>query len=396
MILPNYIWTLVRLEARVLLQNRMACVVIVLILIAAVMLRFQKTNTDANLTTSSKEVCYVMYWQQDDWVRRLQVAAQAEKRNGGLSIEVIPAAELTDTDGVIRYPPQAHSIQLRPIQPTDETTDEADVKMKGETPGILTVDGREGWLIWYWYSGSDAAAILPYAQWFQHVTHEHFNGKLQWHERASPLEPQLTVFGRQTRVAINSLLKPDQLGIGLIWLTVFFVACHLSKLSIAQNLAQKNVHTLAVTPAGWNGPAIANGLFYGLLAFVLATTVAVILSASAIMTLRFWITISCATLVYLGVGLTIASCSKSVASASVGTIVYFAFSGLAYAIASALPSSTATLVAPLVSADATILTSMSKFGFDTPFDGTIVLAMIAWSCVWLVIGALSYRQLRRN
>lgn len=366
----NCIWTLVRLEARVLCQNRMACVVILFILIAATMLRFQ----EANQHPSSQEVCYVLYWQEDDWIRRLQTAARAARKSGGLSIEVISVADLTGTDGVIRYPPKSHSIQLRPIEPTD--------------------DGRGGWLIWYWYSGTDAAAIFPYLQWFQQVTHEHFNDRLRWHERASPMHPQLALFGHQTHVAIDSFLKPDRIGVALIWLTIFFAGCHLSKLSLAQGLATKTIHSLAVTPAGWNGPVIAIGLFYGSIAVVLATAVAAIQCPEALTSFRFWITILCATLSYLGVGLTIASWCGSVASASVGTVVYFAFSGMMYAIACSLPPSVASVVAPLASADAAILTSVMQFGFDTPHDGGVILAMVVWSAVWQLIGAQSYRRLR--
>ncbi len=347
--------------------------VILFVLFVATMLRFQ----EANQYPSAQEVCYVLYWQEDDWIRRLQTAARLAKESDCLSIEVVPAADLTGTDGIIRYPPESHSIQLRPIKPTD--------------------DGRDGWLVWYWYSGTDAAAIFPYVQWFQKVTHEHFNDRLRWHEHASPMRPELDAFGHQTHVAVDSFLKSDRIGVALVWLTTFFAGCHLSKLSLAQGLTARTIHSLAVTPAGWCGPAIANGLFYGLVAVALATTVTAIQCPEALASLRFWITTLCATLAYLGVGLTIASWCGSVASASVGTVVYFAFSGVTYATACSLPPSVASTVAPLASADAAILSSMADFGlgFDTPIDGGVMLALVVWSAFWQVIGTLSYRRLRR-
>jgi len=167
------LWTLVRHEARVLAQNQMACVVILLTLIAAAFVRIDRAKHPLTL----REVCYVVYWQKNDWVRRLESAAERVDDSQRLRIEVVPAARLTGTDGTIRYPRGSHSIQLRPTQPTPNE--------------------RGGWLIWYWYSGRDPSVLWPYAQWFQQVTLEHFSDGVRWREQASPLRPELVLLGKK-------------------------------------------------------------------------------------------------------------------------------------------------------------------------------------------------------
>ncbi len=373
-LLPNSVRPLVHLEWRNFRRNWMACAVLLMILFVAGMVRV-KADTQQSL---GGPVCYVVYWEKNDWVSRLETAARAARDERGLQIEVVPVEKLSDSDGIIRYPPGSHSIQLRPL----------DASSAGE---------RGGWLIWYWYSGSDAATILPYVQWFQRVTHAHFNQGIAWHEQTSPLRPEFVVFGKNTRVAVDSVANPDRTSIALIWMALFFVACHLSKLSLVESLCARTLHSLVVTPAGWQAPGIANRLFYGLLALLLAGCSAAILKPELLTSAPFWLTALCGICIYLGVSFTIAAWCSSVSSAAVATGVYLGVSGLLYAAAASLPGTLGTILPTCISAEAALFSALNQLA--TPGESTIgistIAAMLLWAIAWQITGELSYRRLRR-
>ena len=175
---------LLRHELRLLLQNRVACVIVVAILATAGMSRFDENFADHD----PRDTCYIVYWQEDDWVRRLQQAAQEVESPEGPHIRVVAVEQQIDAGGMIRYPPGSHSIQLRP-----------------HAPGP---DGQERFLIWYWHDGDDASVLWPYAQWFWRVTREHFGPGIDWTERVSSLRPELVVPGmEEMRVPVDSLFE---------------------------------------------------------------------------------------------------------------------------------------------------------------------------------------------
>ena len=128
---------LLRHEARSLWQNRTACVVLALVLLTAVFLRVDGHRRPQ----LPEEVCYVLYWEADALVRHLAAEAAVAREQSELRIEVAPADRFADKDGIIRYPPGAHSIQLRSREGTS--------------------GGPRDRVIQYWYSGADPAAIWP-------------------------------------------------------------------------------------------------------------------------------------------------------------------------------------------------------------------------------------------
>ena len=103
----------------------------------------------------------------------------------------------------------------------------------------------------------------------------------------------------------------------------------------------------------------------------------------------------CATLIYLGIGLTIASRSGSIASASLGTMVYLAVSGMLYAAASVLPLGWGTILPTCASPDAAIVSAFDALwnaGF-TRANLHLLPALLIWAAVWQFVGWRSYRRL---
>ncbi len=354
---------LVQHELRILWQNRMACVVLAMTLLTAIFLRIDRNRTPP----AARDVCYILYWNDDDFVEELRKQVVDPEQTGGLKFEVLPAAALTGADGIIRYPPGSHSIQLRSPER----------------------------VVWYWHSGSDPAAMWPHIEWFQQAAMRHFGRHAGWRVQTSPMKPELLVVGKQTRVTLESIREPEVMDAALVWLVIFFAACHLPKLSLAESIANRTLVSIVVTPAGWAGQARAIQFFYGLLALLSAIVIAAILRPSALASGTFWSATLFAIILYLGVAFTIGTWCRSVASASIGTMVYLTASGIVYALvigaARIFDGTPATTLVPEAGLLESLQQSWGEGGAIRPFT---LAGLMCWAVIWSALGEISYRRIQ--
>lgn len=349
-------------EARVLRQNRLACVVLAMLPLVALFLRIDRERTPP----AAKGVCYVLYWAEDEFVRFLRREAADPKLNGDLKIEIQPAGALTGDDGMIRYPPGSHSIQLR-------------------TPERV---------VWYWHSGSDPAAMWPCIEWFQRAALRHFGSHGDWQVQTSSMRPEFVVLGKQTRITWDSIRNPDVMDPLLVWLGMFFAACHLPKLSLAESIAARTLLSIAVTPAGFPGAARAMLWFYGSVALGVTAATAAILRPDMLNQLTFWASCICSTVLYLGVAFAVGSACRSVASASIGTMVYLAASGLWYALVMGASRFVGGVPATTLVPEAAFLELLQSV-WNGQSGSIISLASVAcWAVFWSAIGEISYRRMQ--
>jgi hypothetical protein len=362
---------LVQHELRILLQNRMACVVILLTFATASFLRIDRNRQP----TVPRDTCYVLYWQEEEFVEHLKRAARGAQTDRGLAIEVLPADNFSGEDGIIRYPPGSHSIQLR---------------TREQSPG-----NQRDRVIIYWYSGADPAAMWPYIEWFQQAAFEHLDEGIGWEVQTKPLHQELVVLGRQTRMTLEAFRRPGPTDTALLWGLLFFSACHLPKLSLAESVAGKMIVSLAVTPAGIKGVVRAQGIFYGILTLGLSAGIAAILNPAALLNAAFWLTVACAVVLYLGVALVIGFWSRSVASASVGTIVYFLASAVAYVILNRLTGPSAGLSAASFIAEAGLIDALTHVWEGEKIANSLprLIGPAAWAVIWQVAGRISLRRI---
>ena len=129
--------TLILYKLRLLAHNRPACLVLLGILASAVAIRLSCTQADL----PAIDTCYVVYWEQNSWIRHLEKAANEALLEHNLRTEVVPVEQVTPDDSVIRYPHGVNSIQIPPLRQHATEPD--------------------GWFVWYWYAGSDPARLLP-------------------------------------------------------------------------------------------------------------------------------------------------------------------------------------------------------------------------------------------
>jgi hypothetical protein len=209
------------------------------------------------------------------------------------------------------------------------------------------------------------------------------------------MKPELVVVGKQTRVTLESIREPDVMDAALVWLVIFFAACHLPKLSLAESIANRTLVSIVVTPAGWAGQARAIQFFYGLLALLCAISITAILRPSALTSGTFWSASVFAIFLYLGVAFTIGTWCRSVASASIGTMVYLAASGLVYALvigaARIFGGTPATTLVPEAGLLESLQQSWGEGGAIRPFT---LAGLMCWAVIWSALGEISYRRIQ--
>ena len=152
-----------------------------------------------------------------------------------------------------------------------------------------------------------------------------------------PLRPELVLLGEERHITVDSLLEPQRMDAALLWLVLFFTAFHLPNLSLAESRAGRTIDALVVTSA-----EAMNAL----------------LNPTVLLSFGFWLTIGCCTLIYLGVSFVIASWSGSVASASIGAMIYLFCSGLLFTATNLLPDPFGTMLSQYAFAEGSILQSL--------------------------------------
>ena len=394
--------TLLALEARALRRNRMACAVLALAVVAAVSLRLGRDR----LAALGRETCYLVYWERDAWVTRLEAAVRNDNLNG-LPIRVVHVAELAEDDGTIRYPPGVHSIQLRqrnsanPTAPDRGPTWPVSVGGDGDHSGLpesglqeqTTCERR--WTVWFWHSGNDPAALWPYSQWFWRVTAEHFGDGIEFEPRSSPLRPEAALGDGTLRLTLSAPGGPEWIELGLVWTVVLFTACHLAAQSLAEERTSRTIESVVVTPAGWQGARLAKSLFYGGLAVALGAVVTAVLHAAALRTAAFWFGLGTATLVSLGVGTLAGSRCRTVTAAGAATIVYVAFAGVLFVLAEQLPSGTNAGLGSMLSFERSLL-HLWRMAWNAEASAPLAASvpLVLWACVWQAAGARAFQRLR--
>jgi hypothetical protein len=348
------ILALIELQLRMLTSNRAACLVLVLVVAAAALAGRQKPSPHEG-------VCYVLYWREDPWVARLRAEVPPPDRHG-LRIAVRPVAEFADSRGLISYPNGTHSIQLRP---PDES--------------------RRQWLIWYWYSGSNPEVLSDAVAWFWKVTQDHFCSEAPLEVRVSPLKPSIRWID-SVRMPLD-LLSQEWTKRLFVFVGLFFCGCYLPALSLAQQREHGTIASLIATPVGWQGLALAMGLFH------VALTVLVVAAVIAMVDLdvvpaELGFAVFLGAVAYLGVGLTLGSWCGSVASASAALTLYLLISGSAVAVAHVLPGHWTAPIAR-ASLESNLLGALMN-GAGGGW-ATIVCRLAIWASLMQLVGCRSIR-----
>jgi len=308
--------------------------------------------------------CYVVYWREDAWIQRLKSELE-QRAEDGPPIEIVPVDQFVDAEGLVRYPPGTHSIQVRSPE-----------------------DTRDHWVIWCWYSGSDPSVLDEPTAWFWEVTRDHFGDALPVEVKYSSLNPQIVP---PLDLADSWLASFRQITLWSValWLALVFCACYLPALSLGQQHESQAIISLATTPVGWSGAVLATMLFHG----VISAIVAVLVAQRVQHGFALLPSVLLATIAYSGVGLSIGCCARSTASASGGVILYGLASG-------AIAAGAHFVWSPLATVLRTFSVEVSLFEYlresDSPGNLASMAGLLLSAILWQILALLSCWMRRRR
>lgn len=284
------------MQLRRLLSNRSA-------FLAMLMLAFAGAWIGSIAPQQSASTCYVVYWQEDGWVQYLKSNLP---ENDEVKVQVVPAKQFVNAQGMVSYPPGTQSIQLRP--PSNQS---------------------KHWTVWCWCDRSPDE-LEEATQWFWKTSREYFGERLPIEVRTSSfLHTQHPVFS-----SLRKLMPQSRLGNGitaiLLLSTVLFCAAYIPTAHIAEQIHDGVLPTILTKPvsiAHWIG---AVSLFHIVLTALIAAPAIVFTSWPSGIT-QLCIASSLMAIGYCGLSIAASFCSRSVANSTSLILLYFLFSSLALA-----------------------------------------------------------------
>ena len=284
---------IVRVQLRRLLDNRSACLTLLLLAIGGAWIGTSKTQAETS------RVCFVLYWQEDGWVRHLR---ENLPPGDELGVQVVSVDEFVDDQGLISYPPGSQSIQLRPPK-----------------------ESSDPWTVWCWHDGNleDFAAAT---QWFWKTSRNYWKDRLPIEVRTSSLTAQ----EHPAFAAVRKLLPANQKGIAAMVLlsSTLFCAVFMHTTHLAEQIHDRVLPTVLTKPVSIWTWIRAVSLFHLLLTGVVTAPMIIC---------NWWqegmLQAVAATMVmaigYCGLSCAVAFSSRSVTNSTNLLFVYFVISFLA-------------------------------------------------------------------
>lgn len=354
-------FALIAIEWRIIRQNSVGLLMIVLLVLAAVAERAADIAAE-----SLPSICYIVYWKEDPWVEYLK-QNRSSFRSTTTEIEIVPAEQLLmPPEQLLVYPNGAMSIQLR---------------FEGQRDGI------DQWRIWYW-SRDSAEELNDVNEWFWDVTNRHFQTSPAFQVRYSTLQqlgpgqedrlrPAFTEGEQKSLLVLASLLLPI-----LYWMTISF----------AEQRLDGTLASLALCPTGWQGMLRVKCGLYVCMAVIATTLVGWILriwSFDAPPSLLTWLLVPFAAITYVGLGLTIAISFRTVTATGMGVGGMLAVMTSAIALCHLFPDWAIGQWLRMVSLEECLVTSFETGRLTT---GSLLVA-IGWGLMGLILFRSAARRL---
>lgn len=254
-------------------------------------------------------VCYVLYWEEDAFVRHL--AAQHET---GLDIRVLPVEELSDRNGMIQYPGDIRrrtilSIQIRPghWEP---------VAGQHFAP-VAPPPSPPKYKVWYWYSEGRAEALLPFRDWFNAQMRGFYGNQPVIAEADGVLQTEL-----------GPILPLHRILTALVTAAVYLVCFHLNILITSEERERRVLLAQMLTPVSVGDVLAAKVCFYVPATLMLAGVILAVNYPIALGRPAFWLTMIAACVAYLSIGLIISSLARTQSEAGLTALAYFMIVGI--------------------------------------------------------------------
>ena len=248
------------------------------------------------------EASWVVYWEDDDWVKHLRRRAPAE-----LGIRFIAAKEV----GAGGYPPNVCVIEMRPAR---FFADRQQVRRP----------------VHYRYPGANPNVLWPVNRWFLSASLEHFGKMPQFFETIQPLAPPAGGGDAREalkRVTVADILSLSLLGTALLTTILFFSACGLLVSLTAQERERGALRALLLTPASYFEFVLSKMVVHIGLALATSALVMAALQPAVLRSLLFWATMVSLSCGYFAVGLLIAAFARNQAAPNLLSFGYLMLIG---------------------------------------------------------------------
>jgi hypothetical protein len=328
--------TLVVKEALRLATNRGAIVLAALLVAAAGLLAAFDPGGE-RLVSSPRPVeqFWVDYWRDGPWVKYLKAHVPDELRP-----RVYFRAEAAiprDRGGTLQYVAGEGAVQLRPA--SDGSGDQ--------------------YVVWFWYSGGDPAALAPYEEWFWRETRQFFHeqavkalpadrqeearrllpppattdaGRLfaelerQYRDRLSaiaapgpaPMLPELEV----RRSVLRTIDVRSAVATALVLFSLFFACVYVQSSLTCEERERGVLLAQAISPATAAEIVAAKATVFAGGGLLLGALLAGICQPTVLAMPFFWLALAAAAAGLLGVGLVIASLARTQRAAGVAALGY--------------------------------------------------------------------------
>jgi len=290
------------LEFRLLLRNGPACLVLLLGLAGSLLWGWR----DQPGQPAPQPTCYLLYWREDAFLERLRSLRPEPEQLGGLRLEIVPVQRFTRANGLIEYPLGAHSLQLRPQDRSGRT-----------------------WLVWGWYSGRDPKVLDPVFRWLWQASDAHFGTGPRIEVRVDSLRPTWSEHDWLNHAAESiAWAQRQDLAAILAGGLLFYTACHLLAVSLAEARFEGTWTSIAVSPAGWSGAVWSKASFHGLLASGMLLTLAVCLRSEVLRHGSLYVVLVSGVLFTLGWGWLLGTLANSTSTSAGAGLAYLLVAGL--------------------------------------------------------------------
>lgn len=263
-------------------------------------------------------VCYVLYWNEDDFVRHLRTHLPP-----GRVVRVKPAHQMAQRNGVIMYPDNPRrtsvvSIQLRPGNARG-------LEEMGFEP-VVRPGGPVRYHVWYWHPDGRAEDLQPYREWFNARMRAFFEHQPPIAEASSLL---FTDIGQ---------IKPiHRVLTALVTAAVYLLCFHLNILITSEERERKTLTAQMLTPVSVADVLAAKFVFYVPATALLAAAVLAMNYPAALSRPMFWATILIASVAYLSIGLTICSLTRGQSAAGLTALTYLMLFAITIFLANLIP-----------------------------------------------------------
>jgi hypothetical protein len=328
--------TLVVKEALRLAANRGALVLAALLVAAAGLLAaFDPAGERLANRPRRLDRFWVDYWNDGPWVDYLKAHLPEELRP---RVRFRSEAEIPrDRRGTLGYVSGEGSVQLRPAT---------------DGPG-------EHYLVWFWYSGGDPAALAPFEDWFWRATRQFFHEQAvralpgdrqdearrlqppppttdpvrllaelesQYRDRLAVLAapgpppplPELEV----RRSALRTIDIRRAVATGLVLFSLFFACVYVQSSLTCEEREHGVLLAQAISPATAGEIVAAKAIVFAGCGVLLAAPLAGICQPAVLAAPFFWLATIVAATGLLGVGVVIASLARTQRAASVAALSY--------------------------------------------------------------------------